>query len=102
MIITLHAAKRFLERVIGKAEFTSKDLELANAYLTKVFQNVVPTSVAKRFALPGFIILYNILLIKSIKTASKDKIIENEEIILPKKSQEILDKKDILTTTDLI
>ena len=54
MIITLHAAKRFLERVIGKAEFTTKDLELANAYLTKVFQNVVPTSVAKRFALPGF------------------------------------------------
>ena len=54
MIITLHAAKRFLERVIGKAEFTTKDLELANAYLTKVFQNVVPTSVARRFALPGF------------------------------------------------
>ena len=48
------------------------------------------------------IILYNILFIKSIKTISKDKIIENEEIILPKKSQEILDKKDILTTTDLI
>ena len=50
----------------------------------------------------SFIILYNILLIKSIKTPSKDEIIENEEIILPKKSQDILDKKDILTTTDLI
>ena len=54
MIITLHAAQRFLERVIKKTEFTSKDLELAKAYLSKVFQNVVPTSVAKRFALPGF------------------------------------------------
>ena len=54
MIITLHAAKRFLERVIGKTEFTNKDLELANAYLTKVFKNVVPTSVAKSFVLPGF------------------------------------------------
>lgn len=55
-----------------------------------------------KWLIVSFIILYNILLIKSIKTASKDKIIEKEEIILPKKSQEILDKKDILTTTDLI
>ena len=36
---------------IGNA---NKDLELANAYLTKVFKNVVPTSVARSFALPGF------------------------------------------------
>ena len=54
MIITLHAAQRFLERVIGKTEFTNNDLELAKAYLSKVFQNVVPNSVAKSFALPGF------------------------------------------------
>ena len=55
-----------------------------------------------KWLLVSFIILYNILLIKSIKTPSKYKIIRNEEIILPKKSQEILAKKDILTTTDLI
>ena len=55
-----------------------------------------------KWTIISFIILYNILLIKSIKSPSKDEIIENEEIILPKKSQEILDKKDILTTTDLI
>ena len=55
-----------------------------------------------KWLIVGFIILYNILLIKSIKAPSNDEIIENEEIILPKKSQEILDKKDILTTTDLI
>ena len=55
-----------------------------------------------KWLIVSFIILYNILLIKSIKSSSKDEIIENEEIILPKKSQEILDKKDILTTTDLI
>ncbi len=54
MIITLHAAKRFLERVIGKTQFTNNDLELAKAYLIKVFQNVVPTGVAKSFVLPGF------------------------------------------------
>ncbi len=48
------------------------------------------------------IILYNILFIKSIKTPNKDDVIENEEIILSKKSQDILDKKDILTRTDLI
>lgn len=55
-----------------------------------------------KWVIVSFIILYNILLIKSIKSSSRDEIIENEEIILPKKSQEILDKKDILTTTDLI
>ena len=55
-----------------------------------------------KWLIVGFIILYNILLIKSIKTTVKDEILENEEIILPKKSQEILDKKDILTTTDVI
>ena len=55
-----------------------------------------------KWLIVSFIILYNILLIKSIKSPFKDEIIENEEIILPKKSQEILDKKDILTTTDLI
>ncbi len=55
-----------------------------------------------KWLIVSFIILYNILLIKSIKSPSKDEIIENEEIILPKKSQDILDKKDILTTTDLI
>jgi hypothetical protein len=54
MIITLHAAQRFLERVIGKSKYTHEDLQLANAYLSKVFQNLVPTSVVKRFALPGF------------------------------------------------
>ena len=55
-----------------------------------------------KWVIVSFIILYNILLIKSIKSSSRNEIIENEEIILPKKSQEILDKKDILTTTDLI
>ena len=47
-------------------------------------------------------ILYNILLIKSIKKPKIDETLEKEEINLPKKSQEILDKKDILTTTDII
>lgn len=55
-----------------------------------------------KWLIVGFIILYNILLIKSIKAPSNNEIIENEEIILPKKSQDILDKKDILTRTDLI
>ena len=54
MIITLHAAQRFLERVIGKSEFTNKDLEQSKMYLGKVFKNFVPNSVAKSFALPGF------------------------------------------------
>ena len=54
MIITLHAAQRFLERVIGKIEFTENELVMAKNYLSKVLKNVVPNSVAKTFALPGF------------------------------------------------
>ena len=55
-----------------------------------------------KWILIALIILYNILLIKSIKKPKIDETLEKEEINLPKKSQEILDKKDILTTTDII
>ena len=55
-----------------------------------------------KWVIIGVIILYNILLIKSIKKSDTDEIFRNEETILPKKSQEILDKKEILTRTDLI
>jgi hypothetical protein len=55
-----------------------------------------------KWVIIGFIVLYSILLIKSIKKSDTDEIFRNEETILPKKSQEILDKKDILTTTDII
>ena len=55
-----------------------------------------------KWILIALIILYNILLIKSIKKPKIDETLEKEEINLPKKSQEILDKKDILTTTDVI
>lgn len=55
-----------------------------------------------KWLIVALIILYNILLIKSIKKPNIDETLENEEIILPKKSQEILDKKDILSSTDLI
>ena len=54
MNITTHAAQRFLERVICKPEYTSRDISMAKEYLTKTFKNVVATSAAKRFALPGF------------------------------------------------
>ena len=55
-----------------------------------------------KWVIIGFIVLYNILLIKSIKKSDNNEVFGNEENILPKKSQEILDKKEILTTTDLI
>ena len=55
-----------------------------------------------KWILVALIILYNILLIKSIQKPTIDETLENEKINLPKKSQEILDKKDILSSTDLI
>ena len=54
MLITLHAAQRFLERVIGKTQFTNQDLEQSKIYLDRVFKNFVPNSVAKNFVLSRF------------------------------------------------
>lgn len=54
MIITIHAAQRFLERVIKKPNFNQSDLEMALNYLNRVFKNVVPSSAGKTFVLPGF------------------------------------------------
>lgn len=48
------------------------------------------------------IIFYNIKIFKSIKQDIEDDMFVEEKIILPVKSQEVLEKKDILTTTDLI
>ena len=49
------------------------------------------------------IIFYNIKIFKSIKQdIEDDDMFVEEKIILPEKSQEVLEKKDILTTTDLI
>ncbi len=49
------------------------------------------------------IVFYNIKMFKSLKKDIKENdMIVEEKIVLPIKSQEILEKKDILTTTDLI
>ena len=55
-----------------------------------------------KWVIVSLIILYNIKSFQTFNSSSYDEIIEKEEIILPKKSQEILKKKDILTSTDLI
>ena len=44
MISTSHTAQRFVKRVIGKMEYTYKDLQLAKAYLTGTLENVIPNS----------------------------------------------------------
>lgn len=44
-------------------------------------------------------IFINIKLLKSSKDLDS---IKEKKVVLPKKSQDVLDKKDILTTTDLI
>ena len=52
----------------------------------------------------SIIVLFNIISIKNHKKDSEfeNEIFKDEIVILPIKSQEILNKKDILTTTDLI
>ena len=49
------------------------------------------------------IVFYNVSIFKSLKQDIEESgTFVEEEIVLPIKSQEILEKKDILTTTDLI
>lgn len=54
MKITYHAAQRFLERVMSRVKYTHQDVEFAMRYLEKLLKDVVISSPAKYFVLPGF------------------------------------------------
>ncbi len=54
MKITVHAAKRFLERVMNKSTYTCIDVDFTIRYLDKILVDIVPTSYAKPFVIPGF------------------------------------------------
>jgi len=54
MRVSVHAAQRFLERVMKKSTYTSKDVGFTLRFLEKLLQDIVPTSYAKRFVIPGF------------------------------------------------
>ncbi len=62
MKVTYHAAKRYLQRVLGKAGFSRKDILLVKSYLEgNLFKNVVPLSYSRPFALPihkGFRVIH--------------------------------------------
>ncbi len=53
MKVTYHATKRFLERVLNKVKYSRKEFQETKQMLEEVFMNVVPTSYARPFALPG-------------------------------------------------
>lgn len=54
MRISVHAAQRFLERVMNKESYTTLDIDFAIRYLQKSLQNVVPQRKTKYFVLPEF------------------------------------------------
>ena len=54
MRITIHAAQRFLERVMSKETYSYLDVDFAMRFLTKLLSDVVPTGSATSFALPSF------------------------------------------------
>ena len=54
MKITIHAAERFLERVMSKVNYTCFDIQFAIDYLKRLLQDVVPSTRNSRFVLPGF------------------------------------------------
>ena len=54
MQVTIHAAQRFLERVMFKTNYTYQDVGMALEFLEKILKEVVITSKEKHFVLPGF------------------------------------------------
>jgi len=54
MKITIHAAQRFLERVMSKETYTCLDVDFAMRFLEKILKDVVPTGSATSFVLPSF------------------------------------------------
>jgi len=54
MRVSIHAGQRFLERVMTKVTYTCFDVNFAIEYLEKILRDVVPTSSATQFVLPGF------------------------------------------------
>jgi hypothetical protein len=54
MNVTLHAAERFLQRVMQHTDFSNEDLLATHRYLLRIFTNVVPRSSARPFVFPEF------------------------------------------------
>ena len=55
MKVTYHAAKRYLQRVLGKVGVSGKDILAIRYFLERrIFNNVVPLSYSKPFPLPGY------------------------------------------------
>jgi len=54
MKVSVHAAQRFLERVMNKSTYTCIDVDFTIRYLEKLLSSVVPNSRSMRFVLPGF------------------------------------------------
>lgn len=54
MVVTYHASIKFLQRVMKRDKFDSLEIKRTKEYLTMLLDNVVPSSNAKPFVLPGF------------------------------------------------
>jgi hypothetical protein len=54
MKISVHAAQRFLERVMSKVDYNHVDVNFAIKYLEKVLQDVIPRASTSYFVLPRF------------------------------------------------
>lgn len=54
MKISVHAAERFLQRVMNKTSYTFKDVVFTIKYLEKALAHVVPNSPNKHLVLPEF------------------------------------------------
>lgn len=54
MRVTYHATQRFLERVLHKVKYSKEEFYETRKQLEYLFENIVPSSYARPFALPGY------------------------------------------------
>ena len=55
MKVTYHASERFLQRVLGKLSYSSKDIYNMKVYLEQtMFRNIVPSCYSYPFPLPEY------------------------------------------------
>lgn len=54
MQVTVHAAQRFLERVMSQTNYTYQEVDMTLEFLEKILKDVVVTSKVKHFVLPRF------------------------------------------------
>jgi len=98
MRVSVHATKRFLQRVLKKESYTSKELRDIYFYLNEMIKNIIPRSYRGYCAFPGnsnFVIAYQENTATTIlpKEYIKEEVMYSEGKLSKKEFRKILAKR---------